>query len=80
MWCEIVIFLVFHIWLSIVMVNVRTNFLVFNGSDKVKMLIYVAMEYIIFFVRLIIFLRVIPDCFISFAVNVKMIFIFCLYA
>ena len=28
------LFLVFHVWVSIVMVNVRTNFLVLVGSDN----------------------------------------------
>ena len=63
------LFLVFHIWVSIAMVNVRTSFLVLGGSDNADIVNICCNDVYSFLVRF----------FNSFAFSIKMIYILCLF-
>ena len=70
-------FLVFRMWVSIVAVNVNTNFFVFGGNDKADLVSMCCNDVYSFCVGVfIIFLEVNPDIF-FFYNQCKDIYIFC---
>ena len=70
------LFLVFHIWVSIVVVSLRISFFVFCGSDKDD-IVRICCNVAILCEGLIMCLEILSNFFVSITVNVKMSYILC---